>query len=91
MDSYETTADHEHKLIRKTFSQEFKLNAISWFYKNVKSIPQTVRRFGIDRKTMWFWLRISGTKIWTAQLHDIVQFGKIETASKIHKKVLVVS
>ena len=57
MASKEKNADSERKIARKAYSREFKLNVVSWFFKNGKKVNLTARNFQIDKKMVRTWIR----------------------------------
>ena len=46
----EKNTNSERKSARKAYSQECKLNVVSWFYNNRKKVNLTARNFKIDKK-----------------------------------------
>jgi len=54
MASNEKNTNSERKSARKAYSQEFKLNVVSWFFNNGK---KAARNFKIDKKLVCMWVR----------------------------------
>ena len=53
----EKSTDSERKISRKAYSREFKLNVVSWFFKNGKKVNHTARNFQIDKTRVRTWIR----------------------------------
>lgn len=57
MASNEKNTNSERKSAKKTYSREFKLNVVSWFFNNRKKVNLTARNFKIDKKQVRMWVR----------------------------------
>ena len=42
---------------RQSYTREYKLNVVSWFYQNGKGVSVTARKFGIGRKLVRTWVK----------------------------------
>lgn len=56
MAAKEKNSDSERKIARKAYSREFKLNVVSWVFKNGKKVNLTARNFQIDKKMVRTWI-----------------------------------